>query len=42
MYLLFRDEGDLGRIGAGLTRAFLPEATLRQFAAAGLDLVTER
>lgn len=42
MYLLFRDEGDLGRIGAGLTRAFLPEATLRQFAEAGLDLVKEK
>ena len=42
MYLLFRDEGDLGRIGAGLTRAFLPEATLRQFAEAGLDLVREK
>lgn len=39
MYLLFRDESDLTRIGAGLTRAFLPEATLRQFAGAGLGLV---
>ena len=39
MYLLFRDEADLTRIGAALTRAFLPHATLRQFAAAGLDLV---
>ncbi len=39
LYLLFRDEGDLARIGAGLTRAFLPEATLRQFAGAGLELV---
>ena len=28
MYLLFRDESDLTRIGAGLTRAFLPDATL--------------
>jgi lysylphosphatidylglycerol synthetase-like protein (DUF2156 family) len=39
MYLLFRDESDLARIGAGLTRAFLPDATLRQFAGAGLELM---
>lgn len=39
MYLLYRDEADLTRIGAALTRAFLPHATLRQFAAAGIDLV---
>ena len=39
MYLLFRDESDLTRIAAGLTRAFLPDATLRQFAGAGLELV---
>lgn len=39
MYLLYRDESDLTRIGAGLTRAFLPDATLRQFASAGLELV---
>ncbi|SDG49295.1 bifunctional lysylphosphatidylglycerol flippase/synthetase MprF [Microbacterium pygmaeum] len=39
MYLLFRDETDLTRIGAGLTRAFLPDATLRQFAGAGMELV---
>ncbi|MET0813028.1 MAG: DUF2156 domain-containing protein, partial [Microbacterium sp.] len=39
MYLLFRDEADLTRIGAALTRAFLPDATLRQFAGAGLELV---
>ena len=39
MYLLYRDEADLTRIGAALTRAFLPHATLRQFATAGLDLV---
>jgi lysylphosphatidylglycerol synthetase-like protein (DUF2156 family) len=43
MYLLYRDEADLTRIGAALTRAFLPHATLRQFATAGVDLVrTER
>jgi lysylphosphatidylglycerol synthetase-like protein (DUF2156 family) len=39
MYLVFHDEADLTRIGAGLTRAFLPDATLRQFAGAGLELV---
>lgn len=39
MYLLFRDESDLTRIGGALTRAFLPDATLRQFAGAGLELV---
>jgi lysylphosphatidylglycerol synthetase-like protein (DUF2156 family) len=39
MYLLYRDEADLTRIGAALTRAFLPHATLRQFAAAGVELV---
>lgn len=39
MYLLFRDEADLPRIGAGLARAFLPSATTRQFAGAGLELL---
>jgi lysylphosphatidylglycerol synthetase-like protein (DUF2156 family) len=39
IYLLYRDEGDLTRIGAALTRAFLPDATLRQFAGAGLDML---
>ncbi|WP_375386493.1 bifunctional lysylphosphatidylglycerol flippase/synthetase MprF [uncultured Microbacterium sp.] len=39
MYLLFHDEGDLTRIAAALTRAFLPDATLRQFAGAGIELV---
>lgn len=39
MYLLFRDESDLTRIGGALTRAFLPDATLRQFAGAGLEIV---
>lgn len=38
MYLLYRDEGDLPAIAAGLTKAFLPDATLRQFAGAGLEL----
>jgi len=39
MYMLYRDESDLTRIGAGLTRALLPTATLRQLAGAGLELV---
>lgn len=39
MYLLFRDESDLAAIGGALTRAFLPDATLRQFAGAGLELM---
>ncbi len=39
IHLLYRDEGDLPRIAAGLTRAFLPDATMRQFAAAGLGLL---
>ena len=39
MYLLFRDESDLTRIGGALTRAFLPDASLRQFAGAGLELI---
>lgn len=39
MYLLYRDESDLTRISLALTRAFLPTATLRQFAGAGLELV---
>jgi phosphatidylglycerol lysyltransferase len=39
MYLLYRDESDLTRIGGALTRAFLPDATLRQFAGAGMELV---
>ncbi len=39
LYLLFRDEADLARIGAGLVRAFLPDASLRQFAGAGWELV---
>ncbi|MDN4641596.1 DUF2156 domain-containing protein [Agreia sp. PsM10] len=39
IYLLYRDEGDLTRISAALTRAFLPDATLRQFAGAGIDML---
>ncbi|KQR92104.1 MAG: DUF2156 domain-containing protein [Microbacterium ginsengisoli] len=39
LYLLYRDESDLTRIGLALVRAFLPTATLRQLAAAGVDVV---
>lgn len=39
IYLLYRDEGDLARIAPALVRAFLPDATLRQYAAAGFDMV---
>ncbi|KAB1650470.1 DUF2156 domain-containing protein [Pseudoclavibacter endophyticus] len=39
IYLLYRDEGDLPAIGRGLTQAFLPDASLRQLASAGLGLV---
>lgn len=39
IHLLYRDEGDLARIAPALVRAFLPDATLRQFAAAGVDMV---
>jgi phosphatidylglycerol lysyltransferase len=33
LYLLFRDEGDLPRIGIALTRAYLPDASLRDLVA---------
>ncbi|GAA1703599.1 DUF2156 domain-containing protein [Microbacterium sediminicola] len=39
LYLLYRDEADLARIGMGLTRAFLPNATLRQLAGSGGELL---
>lgn len=39
MYLLYREETDLTRVSAALTRAFLPDATLRQFAGAGFGMV---
>ena len=32
MSLLYRDEGDLPRIAIALTRAYLPDATLRDLA----------
>lgn len=33
LYLLFRDEGDLPRIGIAITRAYLPDASLRDLVA---------
>ncbi|MGV1007447.1 MAG: bifunctional lysylphosphatidylglycerol flippase/synthetase MprF [Dermatophilaceae bacterium] len=36
MYLAFRDESDLPRLGIALTRAYLPDATPRQLIKAGL------
>lgn len=33
LYLLFRDEGDLPRIGIAITRAYLPDASLRELVA---------
>lgn len=33
LYLLYRDEGDLPRIGMALTRAYLPDASLRDLLA---------
>lgn len=33
LYLLYRDEGDLPRIGIALTRAYLPDASLRDLIA---------
>lgn len=41
MYLVYRDESDLPRIAAGLTRAFLPEATMRQLAREGFGALRE-
>jgi lysylphosphatidylglycerol synthetase-like protein (DUF2156 family) len=35
LYLAYRDEGDLARIGVALTRAYLPDATLRDLVRIG-------
>jgi lysylphosphatidylglycerol synthetase-like protein (DUF2156 family) len=35
--MVFRDEAALPRIGIALTRAYLPDATVRDLARAGLD-----
>lgn len=42
VYLCFRDEADLPRIGIALTRAYLPDATPRQLVAAGFSGPRER
>lgn len=39
LHLLYRDEGDLTRVAGALTRAFLPDATLRQIAGAGMGML---
>jgi lysylphosphatidylglycerol synthetase-like protein (DUF2156 family) len=36
LYLAYRDEGDLARIGIALTRAYLPEATMRDLVRMGI------
>ena len=38
LYLLFRDEGDLPRIGIALTRAYLPDASLRDLVASAASV----
>jgi lysylphosphatidylglycerol synthetase-like protein (DUF2156 family) len=35
LYLAYRDEGDLARIGIALTRAYLPDATMRDLVKIG-------
>jgi len=43
LYLLYRDEGDLPRIGIAITRAYLPDASLRDLvASAGSVSVAEK
>ncbi|UNK71487.1 DUF2156 domain-containing protein [Microbacterium sp. H1-D42] len=39
LHLVYREAVDLPRISVALTQAFLPGATLRQYAAAGLDII---
>ncbi|WP_436408249.1 phosphatidylglycerol lysyltransferase domain-containing protein [Agromyces zhanjiangensis] len=38
MYLLYRDGGDLARIGLALTRAYLPDASVADLVRAGASL----
>lgn len=40
LHLLYRDEGDLPRIAIALTRAYLPDASLRDLVASAADAVT--
>lgn len=42
LHLLYRDEGDLPRIGLALTRAYLPDATMRDVVSATTALGTGR
>ena len=35
LYLAYRDEGDLPRIGIAVTRAYLPDATMRDLVRIG-------
>lgn len=39
LHLLYRDEADLAKIAPALVRAFLPEASLRDFLRAGREMV---
>lgn len=41
LHLLYRDEGDLPRIGMALTRAYLPDATMRDIVIATAKLGSE-
>lgn len=41
LHLLFRDEGDLPRIGIALTRAYLPDASLRDLVASAAATLPE-
>ncbi|PQZ92142.1 hypothetical protein CQ018_11495 [Arthrobacter sp. MYb227] len=41
MYLVYLDEADLPRLAAGLTRAFLPDATMGQLAREGFSAIRD-
>jgi lysylphosphatidylglycerol synthetase-like protein (DUF2156 family) len=38
LYLLYRDEGDLPRIGLAVVRAYLPDTTIRQMVSTAREL----
>lgn len=42
LYLLYRDEGELARVGLGLGRAFLPNANARSILGAGVQTLRSR
>lgn len=42
LHLLYRDEGDLPRIALALTKAYLPDATLRDLIASAADAVPKK